>query len=132
MKNCEYYAKEIAEAMISNSCAFIEKHLYKGKDCSYNIRCDECQKRFEQWLLEDYKEPEIDWSKVPVDTPVLVRYYDDREWLERHFVCYMPCTNLPFVAFTTGKTREKAQNVQWWSQCKLADGVDPTPYLKEV
>ena len=40
------------------------------------------------WLLEDYKEPETDWSKVAVDTPILVRQTKDGEWLRRHFAKY--------------------------------------------
>ena len=40
------------------------------------------------WLLEDYKEPPVDWSKVEVDTPILVRQTKDGEWLRRHFAKY--------------------------------------------
>ncbi len=40
-----------------------------------------------KWLVSEYKEPvevEVDWSKVPVDTPILVS--DDGEnWVHRHF-----------------------------------------------
>ena len=37
------------------------------------------------WLLEKYEEPEIDWSKVKVDTPILVRNYENEEWEKRFF-----------------------------------------------
>lgn len=34
------------------------------------------------------KEEDIDWSKVEVDTPVLVRQHEDNEWRKRHFAKY--------------------------------------------
>lgn len=41
-----------------------------------------------QWLNEEYKEPEVDWSKVEVDTPILVREFESDKWLLRHFTKY--------------------------------------------
>lgn len=35
-----------------------------------------------KWLVSEYKE-EVDWSKVPVDTPVLVSD-NNRDWYHRH------------------------------------------------
>ena len=32
--------------------------------------------------------PPTDWSKVEVDTKVLVRDYDNSEWIPRHFAIY--------------------------------------------
>ena len=32
--------------------------------------------------------PPTDWSKVKVDTKVLVRDWDDSEWIPRHFAIY--------------------------------------------
>lgn len=62
--------------------------------CCGDINCNEClfqgsedancsQKAFE-WAAEEYKEAEVDWSKVPVDTPVLVS--DNKKiWYNRYF-----------------------------------------------
>lgn len=61
--------------------------------CCGDTRCNEClfqgsedancsQKAF-KWADEEYKEPEVDWTKVPIDTPVLVRH--GNWWLKRHF-----------------------------------------------
>ena len=61
--------------------------------CCGDTRCNEClfqgsedancsQKAF-KWADEEYKEPEVDWTKVPIDTPVLVRH--GNRWLKRHF-----------------------------------------------
>ena len=40
------------------------------------------------WLFEEYKEPEVDWSQVSVDTPILVRDYENEEWNRRYFAKY--------------------------------------------
>lgn len=32
--------------------------------------------------------PPTDWSKVPVDTKILVRDWDNSEWIPRHFAQY--------------------------------------------
>ena len=36
-------------------------------------------------MLSEYKEPEIDWSKVKVDTPILVKRSKEAEWERRYF-----------------------------------------------
>lgn len=38
-----------------------------------------------EWLNSEYVEPEVDWSKVPIDTPILVRVSEDEEWDKRYF-----------------------------------------------
>lgn len=37
-----------------------------------------------RWLVSEYKEPEIDWSKVPIDTAVLISV-DNKNWFNRYF-----------------------------------------------
>lgn len=56
------------------------------EDCLFyrNIGGCYCSKNTMRWLVAEYKEPEVDWSKVPVDTPVLVSNYGT-EWVRRHF-----------------------------------------------
>lgn len=39
------------------------------------------------WLLKEYEEPKIDWSKVPVDTKILVSE-NGKEWYRRYFAKY--------------------------------------------
>ncbi len=64
-----------------------------GKPClCQNIACSECslsrincRTSIKNWLNEECIEPSIDWSKVPIDTPILVRDYEDRKWSKRHF-----------------------------------------------
>ena len=88
MKNYEKYAEEIREYKGINICSeFIKPHILEADNCN-GIDCQRCAMLQMLWLLEDYKEPEVDWSKVEVDTPILVRQTKDGEWLRRHFAKY--------------------------------------------
>ncbi len=43
-----------------------------------------CGVRMMEWLVAEYVEPEVDWSKVPIDTPVLISL-NNKNWLNRYF-----------------------------------------------
>ena len=139
MKNFEKFASVIAKLLTScdgdEICPFLQKVLYNKQGyCCEDYTCEQCEKLLYKWLLEEYK-PEIDWLKVPVDTPVMVRDYDDENWKKRYFCCYLPNSVNPFITFNDCDARFNAHSVVEWRQCKLADGidgVDPTPFLKEV
>ena len=88
MKNYEKYADEIKGCDGSNFCRdFVKPRILKSRSCA-NTSCDQCKMLQMLWLLEDYEETETDWSKVAVDTPILVRQTKDGEWLRRHFAKY--------------------------------------------
>lgn len=52
-------------------------------DCIFRI--DTCRQDRLKWLQQEYKEPKVDWSKVEVDTPILVRNFMDDGWEIRYF-----------------------------------------------
>lgn len=56
------------------------------KDCLFRDNCGEIRnrKRFADWLNAEYQEPPVDWSKVPIDTPVLASC-DGERWYRRYF-----------------------------------------------
>ena len=82
------YADKIKEYNGENFCKdFIVPYILKSNKCNLDD-CGLCNMLQSIWLLEDYKEPETDWSKVEVDTPILVRYSEDGKWLRRHFAKY--------------------------------------------
>ena len=37
-----------------------------------------------KWLVSEYKEPEVDWRNIPIDTPVLVSDNGEK-WYRRYF-----------------------------------------------
>ena len=51
--------------------------------CRYN-RPHNCTFNKTKWLVEEYTIPEVDWTKVQVDTPVLVSD-DGITWFRRYF-----------------------------------------------
>lgn len=80
MKNREKYREEILKPYINFCDEFIKKEILNplGVMCS-DIVCEQCRLICHMWLEEEYKEPEVDWSKVAVDTPVLVRDSENDE-----------------------------------------------------
>ena len=90
MTNYEKY-KDIIEKFTDNDVAFDKS---KNKivrcvqidcdDCAFYVDYDDCKLGAMKWAAEEYKEPEVDWSKVPVDTPIFVSN-DGTNWVRRHF-----------------------------------------------
>lgn len=125
MKNYEKYADEIKRYSDSQvlcdeiKIPFILKPI--GKSCARDIDCDTCQTLTTLWLLEEYeepKEPETDWSKVTVDTPILVRQGKNGTWLERHFAKY---ENGNVYAWVDGQTSWTGADKIKWKYSKLAE-----------
>ena len=79
------------------------------------------------WLLEEYEEPEepkVDWNKVKVDTPILVRTVEGTEWFKRHFAKYEG--GRVFV-WNNGKTSWTAPDDELmtdWNYAKLAESEE--------
>ena len=88
MKNYEKYADEIRKYKGDNFCKdFVVPYVLKLEKCG-DITCNRCRMLQMLWMLEECKEPETDWSKVKVDTLILVRDSEDRGWIKRHFAEY--------------------------------------------
>ena len=119
MKNYEKYADEIKKYKDYNFCGdFVVPHILKSRSCG-NTSCDQCKMLQTIWLMEEYEEPEVDWSKVKVDTPILVRNLEYRRWVKRYFAKYKD--GIVF-AWTGGSTSEDAHNVRTpWKYAKLAE-----------
>lgn len=67
------------------------------------------------------KQDEIDWSKVKIDTPILVSS-DGKTWINRYFA---GCTNGKVHAWVNGDTSQTVQDFFYtsvpWKYAKLAD-----------
>ena len=125
MKNYEKYADEIREYNGDNICTdFIEPYILKSINAKCtNTDCVKCHLYRTIWLLEDYeepKEPEVDWSKVEVDTPILVGTVEGAEWFKRHFAKYEG--GRVFV-WNNGQTSWTAHDklMTDWNYAKLAE-----------
>lgn len=124
MKNYEKYADEIKGYKGTRFCKdFTKQYILKSDDCS-NVGCARCKMLQMLWLLEDYEEPEVDWSKVEVDTPILVRTVEGADWVKRYFAKYEG--GMVYV-WNNGKTSWTALDnecVAPWQYAKLAESED--------
>ena len=132
MKNYEKYGRELKKYRGGMFCDDYVKpdvlKLKKDNECDHDcIRCLVLQML---WLLEEYKEPEeleIDWSKIKVDTPILVRQGKNGKWLERHFTKY---ENGDVYAWIDGQTSwTGADNIKW-KYAKLAENEEERKELE--
>ena len=79
------------------------------------------------WLMEEYeepKEPEVDWSKVAVDTPILVRRSDNEEWAKRYFAGYGDGYIYAWSDGCTSWTAYNNSDVTEWEYAKLAESEE--------
>ena len=54
------------------------------RECDFEGRCTEREDAVLDWLNAEYQEPPVDWSKVPIDTPVLASL-DGESWSRQYF-----------------------------------------------
>ena len=117
MKNYEKYADEIREYKGDCFCVdFVKPNILKSDHCESD--CTKCRMIQAIWLLEDYEEPEVDWSKVEVDTPILVRDNDDDKWIRRYFATH---DGKSVYAWNGGCTSWSEKCMTGWEYAKLAE-----------
>ena len=121
MKNYEKYAEEIKNYDGVNFCSdFVIPVIRKGCECSKS--CEQCRMLQNIWLREDYEEPKVDWSKVTVDTPILVRDAENTEWLKKHFAKYEDGIVYVWNLGRTSWTAPHDKSVSAWQYAKLIEG----------
>lgn len=92
------------------------------KDCLFQDGCwvIRNRKKVADWLNAEYQEPSVDWSKVPIDTPVLVSDTGET-WIRRHF--YKIDKHGRLLTYAFGRTSWSAEcAVEQWAYMKLEDG----------
>lgn len=125
MTNREKYLDEILAAMswgkFSGEIDHCQNH--KCDDCDFETGQRSCRKEIMDWLRAEVdKEPEVDWNKVPVDTPVWVRDRDGNTWRPRYFARY---ENGLIYTWANGATSWSSDGIgTYWNQAKLAEGDD--------
>lgn len=135
MLNREKFEKEILDIVFDGGNVGLDEHN-KLVDCR-KMLCSHCQFCFldgtcakgrKKWFNSEYIEPEVDWSKVPIDTPVLVMNRKENIWCNRHFAYYQ---NGKFYVFANGATSWSSNNSTIpWELCKLAREEDKIIYSK--
>lgn len=130
MTNGEKYGDEIKKQLFNTSdycfCEdFVRPKILNKRSCD-NLDCNHCFLIQVLWLNEEYKEPGVDWSKVPVDTKIFVKDFENAEWIPRYFAMYKKGM---VYAFSNGKTSfsvEEKGSIKW-NFAKLAEVEDEKP-----
>ena len=133
MTNKEKYGDKLIE-LAANAGVFALKNgepaLYKEIKCE---ECDFCNKSrrickgstciFREWLNSEYK-PKIDWSKVAVDTPILVRDSEEEAWRKRYFAKYENETVYAWKLGRTSWSTRRSDDINAWKMAKLAESEE--------
>ena len=82
-----------------------------------------CIAQMAEWLKQEYVE-QVDWSKVKVDTPILVRDYESEEWVRRYFAKFADGKVYAWSDGATSWTADGECDVSFWNYAKLAESED--------
>lgn len=129
MLNREKYAKEILDVVCSGHC--FAKVDGKITECG-RTDCDECDfgdsficmAKAMEWANSEYVEPPVDWSKVAVDTPILVKDVKSGEWNREYFAMYENGTVFTWYHGATSWSAEGESDIVSWKFAKLAESED--------
>lgn len=127
MLNREKYAKEILDIACNGDKIAVRNGKMTScdnllcKDCDFGY--SNCNEKILKWANSEYVEPPVDWSKVAVDTPILVRDYEGCMWVRRYFAKYED--NMVY-AWENGATSWSADNsnITDWGMAKLAESEE--------
>ena len=120
MKNFEKYEDEVRKFKDGNFCEeFVIPHILKSNNCAY-LSCSDCGRRQMLWFVEECEESETDWNQIEVDTPILVRFKEDKEWVKRHFAKYENGFVYAWKDSHTSWTSLHDDDVTIWRYAKLA------------
>nr|UVN02489.1 MAG: hypothetical protein [Bacteriophage sp.] len=127
MTNREKFAEQILDIACSGSKIAVGKATLELAPC-YKLACKDCLFYFsdagscknarKRWANSEYVEPPVDWSKVAVDTPILVRDNASLEWTKRYFAKY---ENGIVYAWSNGATSWTGDRCTPWKLAKLPE-----------
>lgn len=140
MTNAEFYKNEIME----NRTDFCEKFALpkilgpQNMTCAKSdyvdpcktiiMKCSQCAMTMMMWLLEEHKEPEVDWASVPIDTPILGRDNEREEWTRGHFAKFkdgrIGVWAYGGTSFTWRSDESDNRSVHYWNHAKLWEGSE--------
>lgn len=139
MLNKEKYAKEIIEIACKGDYIGMKNGVLCScndiNSCSHCDFCNEtpCKESVKKWANSEYKEHEIDWNKVPVDTCVLITDSCGNA-IKRHFAKY---DNKKIYAYPEGTTSwsfnsQYSSLINWNEEnVQIKKGVDCSEWYKD-
>lgn len=95
MTNYEYYREQIAKfarlgisfALNKNTKEIVKCAGFDCNNCVFFSYISPCAENKIEWAESECIEQEVDWSKIPVDTPILVSD-DNKCWYRSYFAKY--------------------------------------------
>ena len=132
MTNKEKYAKEILDiactgdrvAMRNSDNVIVGCRKLECLDCAFNTHGKGCNDAVEKWANSEYVEQPVDWSKVAVDTSILVRDSEKESWRKRHFAKYENGIVYAWCAGATSWSACRSINITDWKFAKLAESEE--------
>lgn len=135
MLNIEKYKEMLIDTEVINitKLAVINDKPVECRECycseCHCSECDfggkkDCKPYLEEWLFSEYEEPKVDWSKVKVDTPILVKDTEDEEWTKRYFAKFEYGIVYYWGGGTTSWTADGEEDVCYRKYAKLAESEE--------
>lgn len=129
MLNKEKYVNELLNFAYKRESFGVAKNRkmvnctgFQCTECIFNVEdaaC--CEEAREKWMNSEYVEPPVDWSKVPVDTPILVINPDTGHYLKRYFAEYKDGLVYAWKGGVTSWSVEDNTYCVGWGNAKLAE-----------
>lgn len=127
MTNREKFAEQILDIACGGSKIAVDKATlelapcYKlaCRDCLFSFGNGDCRGARKKWANSEYVEPPVDWSKVAVDTPILVMHSGIHEWIKRYFARYVDGSVYAWNDGTTSWSGDGSTTA--WELAKLPD-----------
>lgn len=127
MTNYEYYKEQIEKIARMGQKVAIKKDTNEIVSCVDIVSgcCDDClfggygncAQKAMAWADAEYIEPNVNWYKVAVDTPIMVSS-NNIDWYCRHFAKY---ENGLFYVWDDGRTSYTTNTKSMWKYAKLAE-----------
>lgn len=126
MKNREKYADKIIDMSAASKLALLNGKPVpcmstRCSQCQFHCPDNNCTVMARKWLDSEYVAPPVDWSKVPVDTPILVRDSKEEVWERRYFAKYEDNTVYAWGRGTTSWSACTSDDILAWKFAKLAE-----------
>ncbi|WP_444240778.1 hypothetical protein [Eshraghiella crossota] len=130
MTNREKYGKEILDlACDGYGFAMVGGEITKciNTNCAECVFCSSviaCRAKIAEWANSEYVESPVNWSKIKVDTPILVRDSEENAWTKRHFAKYEDNAVYAWGAGSTSWSVSTSRNIVGWKFAKLAESEE--------
>lgn len=128
MTNYEKYRELVISCIMKESICDLADVAYGNVSCTSSHRtCEDCAKFTAEWLSRECVE--IEWGKVPVDTPILIEC--EKGTMRRHFSGYWHGHVFVYANGKTSWTNDGETQAWEPEYVKFGRDEDFTKYAKQ-